>query len=398
MNHLSTAVQKLEASQTLLLTQRARVMREAGIDVVGLTAGEPNFPTPQHIKDAAIRAVNENHSYYTANQGTTPLIKAVIDKFERENGLAYTPPQVLVSTGGKQALFNTLCATLNPGDEVLIISPYYVSYPPMVKLAGGTPVIVQMDPEGGYRPDVDLLKAAVTPRTRLLILNSPVNPTGNVYTRQELEAIAAFAREAHLLVISDEVYEKIVFDHREHISIGSLPGMLDHVVTVNSMSKTYAMTGWRIGYLGGPVEIVKAAGKVQGQITNNANAIAQEASRAALNGPHTETDRMAREYQRRRDIVLDRFSGVPQAMVHPPQGAFYAFVSLAPYMGRTIPGGRKIATADEIVEYLLEHHHIAVVGGGAFGVPTSIRLSFACDETTLVRGLDRLINGLNTLG
>jgi aspartate aminotransferase len=397
MIHLSRAVEHLEASQTLLQTQRARAMRESGIDVVTLTAGEPNFPTPDHIKEAAIRAIRENHSYYTANQGTSALISAVIHKFLTENNLRFDPSQILVSTGAKQSIYNSLCAIVNPGDEVLILSPYYVSYPSMVQLAGGTPRIVRMRKENGYRPDVDLLRTALTANTRLLILNSPVNPTGNVYTLREMEAIAEFVRSAGLTVISDEVYEKIVFDGRTHVSIGSLDGMADHTVTVNSMSKTYAMTGWRIGYLGGPKELVRAAAKVQGQVTNNANAVAQEAARAALLGPHTETDRMVKEYAKRRDIVAMHFARLPGAHFRLPEGAFYAFVSVEGYFGRSTPAGKRITTGDEMVEHLLENHHVAVVGGRAFGVPECIRVSFSCDEQSLVNGLERMVRGIEEL-
>jgi len=397
MIHLSRSVQHLEASQTLLQTQRARAMREAGIDVVTLTAGEPSFPTPDHIKEAGIRAIRENHSYYTANQGTAPLISAVVQKFRTENGLHFEPSQILVSTGAKQSIFNLLCAILNPGDEVLIISPFYVSYPSMVRLAGGTPRIVQMRKEEGYRPDVGLLREALTPNTRLLMLNSPVNPNGNVYTRKEMEQIAEFVRSAGLTVISDEVYEKIIYDGREHVSIGSLDGMAAHVVTVNSMSKTYAMPGWRIGYLGGPEDVVKAAGKVQGQVTNNANAVAQEAARAALLGGHAETARMLGEYTARREIVMKHFAAVPGAQLAPPQGAFYAFVSMEAYLGRSTPDGKTVTTGEEVVEYLLAQHHVAVVGGGAFGVPECIRLSFSVDGQTLARGLERILRGLAEL-
>jgi aspartate aminotransferase len=244
---------------------------------------------------------------------------------------------------------------------------------------------------------VELLHAALTPNTRLLLLNSPVNPNGNVFTLQEMQAIAGFVRTAGLTVISDEVYEKIVFDGRSHVSIGSLDGMADQVVTVNSMSKTYAMTGWRIGYLGGPTEIVRAAGKVQGQITNNANAIAQEAARAALLGPHTETERMVKEYVKRRSIVTEHLGRLPGVHCSPPEGAFYAFVSVEGYLGRSTPDGKNVTSGEEIVEYLLERHHVAVVGGGAFGVPECIRLSFSGDEQTLVRGLERIIRGLEEL-
>jgi aspartate aminotransferase len=397
MTHLSRSVQRLEASQTLILTQRARIMRESGIDVISLTAGEPHFPTPDHIKEAAIRAIRENHSYYTANQGTAAVIDAVIRKFGVENNLRFEPSQILVSTGGKQSIFNALCAILNPGDEALILSPYYVSYPSMVKLAGGTPRIVRLSEENGYRPDVGLLRAALTPNTRLLILNTPVNPTGNVFTEEETEGLARFVRSTGLTVISDEVYEKILFDGRKHVSIGSFDGMQDHVVTVNSLSKTYAMTGWRLGYMGGPKEIIQAAAKVQGQITNNANAIAQEAARAALLGSSAETSLMVNEYAKRRALVAAYFARLPGVRFHPPEGAFYAFVSLQGYTGRATKAGKPLATSEEIVDYLLDTHHVAVVGGAAFGAPGCIRLSFSCDERRLEQGLERIVRGIEEL-
>ncbi|HTO95030.1 MAG TPA: pyridoxal phosphate-dependent aminotransferase [Bacteroidota bacterium] len=390
---LSAKVRDLEESATLRLTQKARALREAGTDVVALTAGEPDFATPGHIKEAARRAIDEDFTHYTANQGTAELIGAVIEKFRAENGLDYAPPEVLVSTGAKQSLFNALTAMCNPGDEVIIPAPYWVSYPAIVRLAGGVPVIA---PSGeSFRPDTEALRKAITPRTRALIINTPCNPTGAVYTRAETEAIAALALEAGITVVSDEIYEKMVFDGRAHLSIGALPGMLPHVVTVNGVSKSYAMTGWRIGFMGGPEEIISGAARVQGQVTNNANSIAQKATVAALRGPREPIDAMREEFQRRRDFVLRRFAPGGWAPGS-PEGAMFFLIDCARWIGKTARG-RRCDTAADIVEHLLEHHGVALVPGDAFGAPRHMRMSFAASMAELDRGVERILRGLEEM-
>ena len=396
MRPLSVKVGNLEESQTLLLTQKARLLQEAGVDVVSLTAGEPDFATPPHIKEAALRAIEADFTHYTANQGTAELIGAVIDKFSADNGLHFTPSQVLVSTGAKQSLFNALCAILNPGDEVLIPAPYWVSYPAIVRLADGVPVIVSFPAASGFRPDVRLLRGAIGPRTRVLLLNTPCNPTGVVFTRDEIEAIAAIVKEANLTVIADEIYEKMVFDGRDHVSIGAVNGIRDQVVTVNGVSKAYAMTGWRIGYMGGPEEIIRAAGKVQGQVTNNANSIAQKATVAALRGPQGPIDAMRDEFQRRRDYVGRRFASAGWTGVLIPEGAMFFFLDVKRFLGNTARGAALAGSAD-VAAYLLEHHHVALVPGDAFGAPSHVRLSFAASMADLEKGVDRLLRGLQEI-
>jgi len=396
MTNISGKIQALEESQTLLVTQRARKMKESGIDVAILTVGESDFPTPRHIKEAAIRAIEADFTHYTPNEGTPELITAVIDKFAAENGLQFEPGQVLISSGAKQSIFNALRALLNPGDEVVIPAPYWVSYPAMVRLADGVPVIVPMPAAGGFRPDLKLLRKAIGPKTRALILNTPVNPTGVVYTKSELQELAAIILETGITAISDEIYEKVIFDGRPHVSIGSFKSVRERVVTVNGMSKAYAMTGWRIGYMGGPEALVRAAAKVQGQITNNANSIAQKAAVAALRGPRGPVEDMTAELERRRNYTLDRLATVPEITLSPPQGAMFAFFSVAPFLGRRSPAGF-VRDASAIASFLLERHQVAVVPGDAFGTPACIRLSFACAMKELEQGLDRLIRGLHEL-
>jgi aspartate aminotransferase len=396
MRPLSLKIGNLEESQTLLLTQKARLLQEAGVDVVSLTAGEPDFATPPHIKEAAIRAIEADFTHYTANQGTAELIGAVIDKFSADNGLRFTPSQVLVSTGAKQSLFNALSAILNPGDEVLIPAPYWVSYPAIVRLADGVPVIASFTSASGFRPEASLLRRAIGPRTRVLLLNTPCNPTGVVFTRGEIEEIAALVKETNLTVIADEIYEKMVFDGREHVSIGAVSGIRDQVVTVNGVSKAYAMTGWRIGYMGGPEEIIRAAGKVQGQVTNNANSIAQKATVAALRGPQGPIDAMRGEFQSRRDYIAHRLASAGWSDVPVPEGAMFFFLDVKRFFGKKVRGVTLAGSAD-VVAYLLEHHHVALVPGDAFGAPAHIRLSFAASMADLEKGVDRLLGGLQEI-
>jgi aspartate aminotransferase len=393
---VSRRIEELGESQTLFFAQQARQLKEAGVDVVSLTAGEPDFPTPRHIKDAAIEALRTDFTHYTANQGMPELLDAIGEKFSLDNGLRFTREQILVSCGAKQSIFNALCAILNPGDEVIIPAPYWVSYPSIVRLAGGIPVVVPLAEAGGYRIDPLLLRKAVTPRTRVLLLNSPGNPTGVALTREEAAGIARVVQESGILAVSDEIYEKVIFDRRIHVSIGSLEGMEDRVVTVNGVSKAYAMTGWRIGYMGGPMDIVHAAAKVQGQTTNNANSIAQKATIAALRGPQEPIQEMTAEFERRRDVVVHRLSGIPSITFTPPEGAMYVLINASGVMGRTGPEG-PIANPAALAHYLLHRHHVALIPGDAFGAPTSLRLSFACSRADLEKGLARLARGLEEL-
>ena len=396
MRHLSTKISNLEESQTLRLTQKTRLLQEAGVDVVSMTAGEPDFATPPHIKEAAIRAIEADFTHYTANQGTSELIGAVVDKFASDNDLQFSPSQILVSCGAKHSIFNALAAILNPGDEVVIPAPYWVSYPAIVRLADGVPVIAPFSAESGFRPDIRALRRAIGPKTRALILNTPCNPTGVVFTASEVEEIASLARDADLTVISDEIYEKMVFDGRKHVSIGSIRSVRDQVVTVNGVSKAYAMTGWRIGYMGGPEEIIRAAAKVQGQVTNNANSIAQKATVAALRGPQGPIDAMCSEFQRRRDYVARRLGPPGTGAIHGPEGAMFSFLNVARFFGRKARGS-VLRSASDTAAFLLEHHHVALVPGDAFGAPDHLRLSFAASMADLEKGLDRLQRGFEEI-
>jgi aspartate aminotransferase len=395
MRVLSRRVQEIDESQTLAFTQMVRRKREEGVDVISLTAGEPDFPTPLHIKEAAIKAIRSDFTHYTANEGTPELLRAIVEKFAADNDLHYSADQIIVSSGAKQSIFNALRALLNPGDEVLILSPYWVSYPAIVQLAEGIPVIVPCSIDDGFEPNMSRIRSALTSRTRALILNSPGNPTGTVFGPDEMTELAAFVREAGIVVISDEIYEKVIFDGRKHLSIGSMAGLANQVVTVNGVSKAYAMTGWRIGYLGGPVEIVRAAARVQGQTTNNANSIAQIAAIAALQGPQDPIKKMTAEFEKRRDFVCDCLQNLPDVRFRKPGGALYVFVNVEQYFGKK--GEARPTSATDLALRLLDHHHVGVVPGEAFGDPTCIRLSFACGMDSLAEGMHRLARGLQDL-
>jgi aspartate aminotransferase len=391
MRTLSKKVQEISISQTLAFTMKARALKESGIDVVSLTAGEPDFATPPLAKEAAVRAIAADFTHYTPNQGIRELLQAIIRKFETENGLRFSPEQILVSSGAKHSVFNALEAICDPGDEVLLFSPYWVSYPEMIRLADGVPVVVPSTMAEGFRPDATRLAQAVTSRSKAIILNSPSNPTGVVYTRRELEAIAAVARRHDLYVISDEIYEKVIFDACTHVSIGALADVRDQVVTVNGMSKSYAMTGWRIGYMGGPVDVVEAATKVQSQVTGNANSIAQKAALAVLSSPVPEVETMRKEFERRRDAALKILSSLRGVRVLRPQGAMYFFFDVRSFLGTRVP------TTTDLALHLLEHHHVGVVPGDAFGDDGCLRISFACTLEELTEGLERIRKGLEEL-
>ena len=384
----------LEESPTLALTDAVRKLAGSGIDVVSLTAGEPDFPTPTHVKEAAIAAVRANFTRYTPNEGMPELIEAVRWKFAADNGLAFDDGQILVSSGAKQSVFNTIMALCAPGDEVLLFSPYWVSYPGMIKLAHAIPVVVPTLMRDGFLPDPERLRRAVTPRTRAMIINTPGNPTGAVYPRLVLEQIAEIAAAHRITIISDEIYEKILYENSVHVSIGSLDAVRDQVVTVNGLSKAYAMTGWRIGFLGGPRDLVKGAAMVQSQTTSNANSIAQQAAVAAVRGPQDELHRMREEYARRRSYLLDQLGGIPGIGFLPPQGAIYGFLHIA---GLSLGGDGVPPTGTRVAAYLLEHHRVALVPGGAFGDDAFVRFSFSCPQSTLQRGIARIRDGLRTM-
>jgi aspartate aminotransferase len=394
MKPLSRKVASLEESQTLLLTQRARAMRDTGIDVVSFTAGEPDFPTPDVAKQAAVKAIEENFTHYTANAGIAPLLKAVSEKFERENSLHYAPSQILVSCGAKHSIFNALQAICNPGDEVIIPAPYWVSYPEMVKLVDAVPVFVLPSNGSGNKITADELRAAVTARTKAIIFNSPSNPSGAVYSQSEIENLGEVVREHGLFVIADEIYEKIVYDGMKHFSMGSIPGLEDLVVTVNGVSKAFAMTGWRIGYMGAAKPVIEAAGKVQSQVTSNATSIAQRAALAALQ--HAATGEMVREFQRRRDFMVGALRKSGRLEFQVPPGAFYLLPSMERCVGLSWKGG-VIANDSDFAQFLLEEARVAVVPGYCFGARNHVRISYACGMAELEKGANTLNEAIGRL-
>jgi aspartate aminotransferase len=393
---LSRAVAKAEPSQTLALSALARKLHAEGVDVVTLTAGEPDFPTPFHVKEAAKKAIEDNRTTYTHNAGIPELRQAIAEKFRRDNGLVFDTSQVLVSNGAKHSLFNTLKAICNKGDEVVIPSPYWVSYPQMVALVDAKPVFVQTAEEDGFKMTAAQLRGAITRKTKALLFCTPGNPTGAVYSREEIEELARVVEETDIYVIADEIYEKVIYDGAKHFSMGSLPAVKDHVITVNGVSKAYSMTGWRIGFLGGRKDIVAAAEKVQSQITSNASSISQHAALAALTGPEDELKAMAAEFLRRRDFIYRAITSIKGITCHHPQGAFYVFPNVSAYFGAT-HGGAEMRSGDDIGRYLLDEEKVVVVPGSGFGSRDHVRISYACSMNELERAAERLDRGFKKL-
>ncbi len=396
MKSCSLKIQQLEESQTLALTSLARKLKEQGVDVLSLTAGEPDFPTPAHIKMAAIQAIEENFTRYTANEGIPQLIKAITQKFEKDNNLNFQSDQIVVSTGAKQAIFNALQAICNPGDEVVIPAPYWVSYPEMVKLVDAKPVFISAMHDAGFKITARQLRQAINAKTKAVIFNSPSNPTGAVYSQGEIEELADVIAETGIYVVSDEIYEKVVFDGAKHFSIGSIKQIKEQVVTVNGVSKAYSMTGWRIGYLGAKKEIAQAAAKIQSQVTSNANSIAQKAAVAALSNHSSELGMMVDEFKRRRDFAVQQLKQVSGIEVDYPKGAFLLFPSVKSFLGKRFNG--KVMKNDmDICQHLIEEEHLVLVPGTAFGANGYLRLSYACSMKELEEGLKRLKSGLMKL-
>lgn len=397
MKSLSQKIASLEQSQTLLLFARAKKMKAEGLDVISWTAGEPDFPTPHAVKEAGIAAIREDFTKYTPNQGIAELLKAIAEKFERDNNLHFEPSQILVSSGAKHSVFNALQAICDRGDEVIIPSPYWVSYPEMVKLVDARPVIVKTTAANQFKMSASQLKRAISKKTKLLILNSPCNPTGAVYTQEELVGLADVVARTGIYVISDEIYEKVVFDGLRHFSIGSIDEIRDQVVTVNGVSKAYSMTGWRIGFMGGHKSIVEAAEKIQSQVTSNASSISQKAALAALmtNIDH-EIQNMVSEFDRRRQFLKREFANLKGIEYIEPKGAFYLFFNVKPYLKKTIDG-MKIRTSDDLCEYFLQRHLLAMVPGTGFGAKEWVRMSYACSMEELSRGVERLKRGIGEL-
>lgn len=396
MKPLSKIVAKTEPSATLVLTALAKKMQAEGVDVVTLTAGEPDFPTPQHIKDAAIRAIGENHTTYTLNAGIPELREAIVRKFQSDNNLEFDPSQILVSNGAKHSLANALQAICNDGDEVIIPAPYWVSYPQMVILAAATPVIVDTSEENGFRLTAEQLRRTITPRTKALIFCTPSNPTGTVYSRKDLEEIAGVIADTGIYVIADEIYEKVIYDGAQHVSIGSVAPIRDQVVTVNGMSKAYSMTGWRIGFLGASREITSGAERIQSQTTSNASSISQYAALAALTGPQDELVAMGAEYNKRREFIHASVTSIPGIRCHMPKGAFYVFPNVSRYFGSSARG-MTMNTCDDIAKFLLDEERVAVVPGSSFGSKNHLRISYSCAISELEKAAERLQRGFRKL-
>lgn len=393
MNQVSERLEALSPSETLAMSQRSSELKAKGIDVINLSVGEPDFNTPDHIKLAAKEAIDHNFSFYSPVPGYLDLRKAISFKLERENHLQYSPEQILCSTGAKQALCNVLLSVINPGDEVIVPAPYWVSYVEMVKLAEGKNVVVETGIDQDFKMTPDQLEAAITPRTRALILCSPSNPSGSVYSKEELSGLAdVIARHPNVLVLSDEIYEHINYIGK-HESMAQFDAIHDRVIVINGVSKAYAMTGWRIGWIAAPKWVVAACNKLQGQYTSAPNSIAQKAAEAAYNGDQTCVAEMRAAFERRRDLMVQMAREIPGIKVNVPQGAFYLFPDVSAYLGKSFQG-KTIQTGADLAFYLLEEAHVACVGGNAFGDPSCIRLSYAAADELLIEAMHRIKKAL----
>lgn len=390
MNHLlSDRVVKMSTSATLAMAAKTRELKGQGKDVIGLSLGEPDFNIPEFIKEEAIQAIHDNYSSYPPVDGYADLKEAIIEKFKRDNNLTYTPTQIVVSTGAKQSLANVAMVLLNPGDEVILPAPYWVSYSDIVKIAGGIPVEVATTIDTDFKMTPEQLEAAITPKTKMLWYSSPCNPSGSVYSKEELEALAAVLRKhPGIYIVSDEIYEHINFKGG-HVSIAGIEGMYDRTITVNGVSKAFAMTGWRIGYIGAPDWIARACNKIQGQITSGANAIGQRATIAALKAPKSKIQFMIDEFHKRRDMVLGLLNEIEGFKVNIPEGAFYVFPNISYFFGKTLKG-RKIENSSDFAMFILEEANVATVTGAAFGNPDCIRISYAASEAELKEALKRI--------
>jgi aspartate aminotransferase len=396
MEYLSNRVKYLYVSQTLAMAQKSRELKAKGIDIISLSLGEPDFNTPDYIKEAAKKAIDENYSKYPPVPGYTDLREAISKKFKVENGINYSSDQVIVSAGAKHSLINVILSIVNPGEEVIILAPYWVSYYDQVIIAEGKPVVIKATLENDFKINPEQLEAAITGKTRLIIFNSPSNPTGMVYSRKEMEQIARVVEKHEgLFIISDEIYEHIIFTG-EHVSMASFDFIYDRVITVNGVSKGYAMTGWRIGYIGAPLWIAKACNKFQGQFTSGVCSIAQRAALAALQGNGDSQKMMKAAFLRRRDLICGLLKEVPGVKVRIPQGAFYVMPEISYYFGKS-DGETKITNSDELALYLLDKAQVATVGGDAFGTPECLRISYATSDELLIEAVRRIKAALERL-
>ena len=392
MSFLSQSLGRIKPSPTLAVTAKAAELKAAGRDIIGLGAGEPDFDTPDNIKEAAIRAIREGQTKYTAVDGTPALKQAITAKFKRENALDYAPDQITVGAGGKQVIFNAMVATIDPGDEVIIPAPYWVSYPDIVLLCGGTPVPVDCPSQSGFKLQPADLEAAITPKTKWIILNSPNNPTGAGYGRDEMKALTdVLMRHPHVHVMTDDIYEHLVYDDFEFVTPAQVePGLYDRTLTMNGVSKAYAMTGWRIGYAAGPKDLIRAIAKVQSQSTTNPSSISQAAAVEALNGTQDFIPERAEAFKARRDLVVEMLNAAEGLSCHKPEGAFYVYPSCAGCMGKTTPDGKRLETDEDFAGYLLETVGVAVVHGEAFGFSPFFRVSYATSMEALKEACTRI--------
>lgn len=396
MIEISQLVKKLAVSQTLAMSQKSAELKSRGVDVINLALGEPDFPTPSHIKAAGIRAIEENYTHYTPVAGYLSLRQAISASLKSE-GLEFAPEQIVVANGAKQALFDVIMATVNPGDEVIIPVPAWVSYVEMVKIAGAVPVTVSAGIESDFKITGKQLEAAITERTRMIMLNSPSNPTGSVYSRAELqELVDVLVKHPDIVILSDEIYEHINFTGG-FASMGTFPEVKEQVVIINGVSKAYSMTGWRIGFSASPIAIAKACTKLQGQTTSNASSVAQKAAEAAYTGSQECVEEMRQAFERRRDLIVELIGAIPGLKVNKPHGAFYLFPEVSAYLGTTAPDGRKIASSGDLAMYLLECGHVATVDGAAFCAPGYIRLSYATSDEQLREAASRIADALKQL-
>ena len=396
MEYLSDRIKSLSVSQTLAMAQKSRELKAKGLDVISLSLGEPDFNTPDYVKTAAKKAIDDNYSKYPPVPGYDDLRAAISKKFREENGLEYAPDQIVVSAGGKHSLINVILSIVNPGDEVIILAPYWVSYYDQIILAGGKPVVIRATLENDFKVRPEQIEKAITGRTRLLIFNSPSNPTGMVYAGGEVEEIAnVIGKHEGLFVISDEIYEHIIFEGK-HVSMASFKHIYDRVITVNGVSKGYAMTGWRIGYIGAPVWVAKACNKLQGQFTSGVCSIAQRAALAAIQWDDGSRQVMKEAFLRRRDLICNLLKEVEGMKIRVPQGAFYVMPDISSYLGKS-DGKTTIANSDDLALYLLDKAQVAVVGGDAFGAPECIRISYATSDDLLVEAVKRIKSALALL-
>ncbi len=391
----ASRVDRIQPSMTMAVIEKAATLRSKGIDVVDFGAGEPDYGTPEHVKQAAVQAMKDGHTRYTKNAGIDELREAICHKLSRDNNLEYTPDQILVSNGAKHVLFNSMMAMLSPGDEIIIFSPYWVTFPEMAKLTGATPVIIETKDVNHFEPDLDEVKEAVSSNTRAILMNSPSNPSGMVYSEETIHGIYTICAENDLFLISDECYERVTYGS-EAISPAKYEDEPTHVVTVQSLSKSYAMTGWRVGYAAANADLIKNMAKIQSQSASHANSIAQYAAVTALSGDQSFIGDMVKEYHNRRDYVLQRLAEIPDVTCNKPEGAFYVFPNLSAYYGKQF-NGTQINNSLDMTGFLLDEANVAVVPGGAFGAGNHIRISYATSMRELERGLDRMERALGKL-